>query len=235
MWPTTNTVFKFSLPQVSMFNMPKKPETVPSNHNTLILLKPTSIKQNIVHNQANTYINASTNINDFRSQNPCTLTTATIDIFNLSVDDLRHITSFLTLTEYAFNMLQVNKYFHNTLSPKHSPNIMRQILATNWNRRLEIPILTWDRVRAEFKTFFNTDFEDLLEEWQIIGIFAWQNTKRKQYENIKEIMTIIDENRLKRKSYYSSLFLLHFLYKCRYGGISATVKKKGIDISINIK
>ena len=144
-----------------------------------------------------------------------------ININNLSVDNLRNITSFLSLNDYAFCILQVNKRFHHVLSPKYSPNIMRELLLTDWDQRIDFT-LNKDQL-PQFDNFWNANPKELLEEWEIIGTFAWQNTKRIQYE---DILSIINKDRLKKKSYYSSLLLLHFLYKCRYGGISTTVELK---------
>ena len=147
-----------------------------------------------------------------------------ININNLSVDNLRNITSFLTLIGYAFGMLQINKYFHKVLSPKYSPNIMKDILLANWNRKIEYQ--PQPHLLPRYKDFWEANPKELLEEWEIIGTFAWQNTKRVQYDHMDQILAIIDQNRLKQKSYHSSRFLLNFLYKCRYGGISKTVELK---------
>ena len=147
------------------------------------------------------------------------------NINDLPTDILRNIVSYSTLTEYAFTVLQVNKHFHKVLSPQSSPHIMRQLLWTNWDRRLEFPLTKKEGLPA-YANFWAANPRDLCQEWEIIGTFAWQNTKRIQYETMEQILAIINKDRLKHKAYYSSLFLLHFLYKCRYGGISKTVELK---------
>ena len=143
---------------------------------------------------------------------------------SLAIDILRNIATFLSIPDYVFGLLQVNKRLNYFLSPYKSPNIMEQMIMTKSMRNFD---LSPELIKTGFLDYIaNADINDRLEEWQIMATLAWQNHNKIEYENIKQIMDVINKNKLKKKSLYSSLYLLHFMYKCRYGNILDTDQLK---------
>ena len=144
---------------------------------------------------------------------------------SLGIDNLRNIATFLSITDYAFSFLQINKAFNDLLSPYKSPYIMEQLIQTNSTRNFD----HLGQHEPKWKSFIsNLNMNNRLEEFQIMGTLAWQNHAKIEYENITQILDVIDKKKLKRKSLYSSLYVLHFMYKCRYGDIKDTEQLKEI-------
>ena len=136
-------------------------------------------------------------------------------INTLSIDALRHISTFLSINDYAFNLLQVNKKFNQLLSPYKSPNIMRELLL-NQDPHDYVPNMDRYNDEKDGEMLSSIDIKQKLEEWEIIGTFSWQNKNRIQYKNMSDILDIMNKEKLKYKSLYSSLYILNFMYKCRY-------------------
>ena len=150
-----------------------------------------------------------------------TAPTSLIALTDLPLDIIRNIVTYNTLEEYAFSILQLNKALNRRLSPRKSPMIMSQLIMQNGTDcLLEITPMGFKTFQA-FDILRPVSIREQMEEWQIMATFAWQNQKRRMSKNIELILSQIDQQKLEKKSVYSSLYLLHFLYKCRYGQSSS--------------
>lgn len=150
--------------------------------------------------------------------------TSNTNVFDkLPLELISYITLFLTIEDYAFSILQVSKYFYNNLNPFKSSFIMRNLIKNECLKCLK---------PSQISLKYNS-YESELNKWEICGCYAWINknnnvecTQPKSRnvnicKNVKD--SCIHYKFIKNKSLRSTLFLLNFVYKCRYGDISSII------------
>lgn len=148
--------------------------------------------------------------------------TSNTNVFDkLPFELISYITLFLTIEDYAFSILHVSKYFYNNLNPFKSPFIMRNLIINECLKCLKPSQIS------------SNSYEDELNKWEICGCYAWIN-KNNNVECTQSILRNVNVGEnvndscihykfIKNKSLRSTLFLLNFLYKCRYGDISSII------------
>eukprot|EP01083_Nonionella_stella_P066793 176190_1 len=126
----------------------------------------------------------------------------------LPTDVMSYIVLFVTIEEYAFNILPISKHFYTSLTPYAATHIMRDMIR---NECVECWLYT---------PLMGVAYMD---EWELCGASAWSNIERTQLDIPRSI---------KNKSLLSTLFLLHFIYKCRYGGIKRSVELRQLLLQL---
>ena len=131
-----------------------------------------SVVQNTVHTRSSINFDTSNpNIKMYGSDQ--TYFSSSEDILSsMGIDILRNIATFLTIPDYLFNFLQINKNFNHLLSPYISPNIMEQLIITNPLQQFDC--FNQDTFEKGIVAFIDSiDINERLEEWQIIATLAW--------------------------------------------------------------
>lgn len=92
-----------------------------------------------------------------------------LNLKNLPIDLLSHITTFSNIEDYIFNILPISKHFNQNLSPITSPFIIKQLIQNECYNILD-DINPFDA--------FNEDSDNVLTPWRdwiLSGSYAWIN------------------------------------------------------------
>ena len=174
-------------------------------------------------------------------------TTTKISIKDLPTAILSHITTFSSIEDYVFGLLLVSKHFHHSLSPFKSPFIIKQLIQNQCHKILDDvnPFIDLHKLRAKKK---NLNPITIWKDWILSASYAWVNNSRLpriqhplkkdfygpfHYKDLKhhwlgrprnsnqhpigEPNSSVND---KKNALSSSLYLMNFMHKIRFGGLS---------------
>mmetsp|Transcript_63215 Transcript_63215/g.56970 ORF Transcript_63215/g.56970 Transcript_63215/m.56970 type:complete len:413 (+) Transcript_63215:58-1296(+) len=161
-------------------------------------------------------------------------------LYQLPNDIFCHILEFSTIEDYAFSMLQISKRIHDEYNPFKKPFIIKHLIENEGKLQyFGMPFPENNQWNQLIKQN-NFDISDYLkmkikltpiQSWQIAGHYAWKNHNKSfipKKENEKYLKMLRNDHDLKDLSLKSGLFVLNFLYICRYGGIERVEKIKNL-------
>ena len=170
-----------------------------------------------------------------------------LNLCELPPDILCHIILFGDIEDYMFGIIQTSKRMHQGYSPYNKPFIIKQLIYNQGTSDLlGIPFLTneqwvqWQLFGTPELSFKKSELIargkfSALESYRIAGSYAWTNYRRLPIsENDKQHYLKMIENKKHSESLSlsSSLYLLHFVQLCKYGGIKNTFQLKQLFLQI---
>eukprot|EP01084_Bolivina_argentea_P306100 528867_1 len=136
-------------------------------------------------------------------------------LLRLPNDIIKYIILFVTICDYSFGILQISQHFCNNFSPHKVTHIMRDLIKNEWSK-------------MNGYTYNKTKYLSLVNQWEMTGFYAW-NCYCKQG---KQFVSNAHIKIIKNKWLCSYLFLLHFMYKCQYGGVEKSIELRRMLLKI---